>query len=274
MTDTASRLKACGGVLGLVLVGGTAGFALLEGVSLADALYFTVVTVATVGYGDIHPITAGGKLLAVAMIIIGVGTFLAVMANATDVLLARRQERVRRERLSMVISLFFSEIGTQLLRLVAASDPGLTKLRDELGLHARWSGTEFETARKCLQLHQWDVKMAAADLGKLSSFLDEKSSLLLRLLGNQNLLEHESFTDLLRAVFHLKEELLSRPEFENLPESDLAHLRGDVKRVYPLLARQWLSHLEFLSANYPYLYSLAVRTNPLVEQRPPIVQPE
>jgi hypothetical protein len=53
-----------------------------------------------------------------------------------------------------------------------------------------------------------------------------------------------------------------RKSFSNLPESDLNHLSGDIKRGYSLLIRQWLDYMEHLKQDYPYLFSLAVRTNP------------
>ena len=58
-----------------VMILGTLGFMTTEGIPLFDALYFMIVTIATVGYGDIHPATQLGKVLAVLMIVLGVGTF-------------------------------------------------------------------------------------------------------------------------------------------------------------------------------------------------------
>ena len=84
----------------------------------------------------------------------------------------------------------------------------------------------------------------------------------LSLLGNPNLLEHESFTDLLWAVFHLAEELGSRDRVSSLPESDREHLAGDIRRVNVLLSLEWLAYMQHLQEDYPYLFSLAVRTNP------------
>ena len=72
-------------VVFLIVMGlGILGFMIIEDLSLADAFYFSIVTIATVGYGDIHPATQAGKILAVVLIITGVGTFLGVVANATD----------------------------------------------------------------------------------------------------------------------------------------------------------------------------------------------
>jgi hypothetical protein len=89
-----------------------------------------------------------------------------------------------------------------------------------------------------------------------------KKQFLLSLLGNPNLLEHEAFTELLWAVFHLAEELGNRRDVSSLPQSDYDHLIGDIKRVYVLLGAEWLSYMRHLQENYPYLFSLAVRTNP------------
>ena len=93
--------------------------------------------------------------------------------------------------------------------------------------------------------------------------LDREKTYLLSLLGNQALMEHEAFTDLLWAVTHLTEELHARGDFDHLPDPDRAHLVVDVKRAYTLLGVQWLDYLRHLQSQYPFLFSLAVRTNPL-----------
>jgi voltage-gated potassium channel len=47
----------------------------MENRSFVDAFYYIIVTMATVGYGDIVPTTPAGKILAIVLIITGVGTF-------------------------------------------------------------------------------------------------------------------------------------------------------------------------------------------------------
>jgi len=91
------RLKIYLSVFATLLVFGTAGFMLLEGISLVDAFYFTIVTMATVGYGDIHPQSGLGKILALIIIVGGVGTFLGVVASITDLFANRREELLHRE---------------------------------------------------------------------------------------------------------------------------------------------------------------------------------
>lgn len=77
---------------------------------------------------------------------------------------------------------------------------------------------------------------------------------------------------MLQAVFHLLEELQFRIEIEALPNSDIKHLNGDAHRVYKLIAIQWLNYMQYLADNYPYLFSLAMRTNPFDENRTVIVK--
>jgi plasmid maintenance system killer protein len=75
-------------------------------------------------------------------------------------------------------------------------------------------------------------------------------------------LEHETFTELLRAVFHLTEELEKRNDLRQLPRADYEHLELDTERAYRILIYEWLQYMEYLMNEYPYLFSLALRTNP------------
>ncbi len=103
------------------------------------------------------------------------------------------------------------------------------------------------------------------NLEGLKAFLAGKREFLLALLGNPGLLEHDRFTSLLWAITHLDEELEARPSFTNLPEKDLQHLASDIRRFYNHLASEWLDYVEHLKSNYPYLFSLVLRTHPFQE---------
>ena len=96
----------------------------------------------------------------------------------------------------------------------------------------------------------------------MRSFLKERRNFLLRLLENPLLLEHQAFTEVLRAVFHFTEEIERRDTLSCLTEKDCLHLKGDVERIYRLLSLEWLSYMKHLHTHYPYLSSLAMRTNP------------
>ncbi len=58
----------------------------------------------------------------------------------------------------------------------------------------------------------------------------------------------------------------------NLPETDYAHLGGDMKRAYTLLILEWQDYMRYLKDNYPYLFSLAIRTNPFEPNASPVVK--
>ena len=68
------RVKYAIMVLCAVLCAGTIGSHFIERLNWLDAVYFTVVTIGTVGFGDIVPITPQGKIFAICLIIVGVGT--------------------------------------------------------------------------------------------------------------------------------------------------------------------------------------------------------
>ncbi len=256
------RLKIFIFIFLLILAAGIIGFMYIEGLGFIDALYFTIVTIATVGYGDIHPVTYSGKVLTLILIICGVGTFLGVVANATDILLSKREENIRLQKINMALSLFFSEAGTQLLKMMTAFDPAVESLSKKLIVTNQWDQAMYKSAHKHINDYTYKIDTHKGDLSELSGFLKEKEIFLLTLLTNPILIEHEAFTDLLRAIFHLREEFEHRNELHNLPDNDYHHLSGDINRVYGLLVQEWFAYIRYLKEKYPYLFSLAVRVNP------------
>jgi len=271
MDELKSRLRVFLVVLLVVVVLAILGLMIIEDLSLPDALYFTIVTVATVGYGDIHPATLGGKILAVVLIITGVGTFLGVLANATEIMLNRRERKARIEKLNMVINLFFSEIGNRLLTYFVGLDPQAASLRKYLVVTNNWSAADFLKVSQLLKNHKYNIDIEKVPQEELNTFFDGKVDFLLRLLENPALLERESFTETIRAVYHFRDELLLRQDISQIPESDKKHLAGDIKRAYRLLALQWLDYMSYLKNNYPYIFSLAMRINPFDPNASPIV---
>ena len=67
----------------VVLASGTLGYVLIEGWSVADAFYMAVTTVATVGYGEIHPLSPAGRLFTSALILCGVGSIFYAFGSIT-----------------------------------------------------------------------------------------------------------------------------------------------------------------------------------------------
>jgi hypothetical protein len=179
-----------------------------------------------------------------------------------DQLLRMREKRAILKKMNMVIGAFFSEVGTGLLKSFLDFDVHYDETRENLIVTNEWSEREFSAVKKSLKVYDYKIESQKGDLEDLKGFLIDKREFLLGLLENPNLLEHESFTDLLWAVFHLTEELACRADVKQLPVTDYAHLSGDIKRAYVLLISEWLAYMKHLKDVYPYLFSLAARTNP------------
>ena len=186
-------------------------------------------------------------------------------------ILARREKAAILQKLNMVVGTFFSEVGTQLLKRLLICFNKYQEIQQQFAIDQNWNHTDFKKAMAFATALEDKPHCLNIDLKELRTFLMQKRMFLLALLENPNILEHEHFTDLLWATFHLAEELEARPSMENLPETDLEHIAGDIKRLYGHLAAEWLSYTEHLKSKYPFLFSLVVRTHPFQEHPSPIV---
>lgn len=181
-------------------------------------------------------------------------------------LLARREKRAMLEKLNMVIGAFFSEVGLELLRRFAACVAHAEDLKARCGIRQDWKHTDFVKAEAAAAAFPYEMTMAPAVLRELRAFLGKERDFMVRLLENPSLLEHDRFTDLLWAVFHLAEELAFREgNLEDLPPADLRHVEGDARRAYSAITVEWLVYTEHLKENYPFLFSLAARIDPFGE---------
>lgn len=187
-------------------------------------------------------------------------------------LLSRRDKRSIMNKLNMVIGTFFSEVGLELLRKFSNFVINSQNLERQLEISPDWEKKDFKKAMAAVQNFPYEIKIDKSSLFEIREFLLSKRSFLMRLLENPNLLEHERFTDLLWAVFHLTEELVFRGELlEDLPDTDYEHLNIDLRRAYSQLTIEWISYTAHLKESYPFLYSLAARVNPMNPQASPVV---
>jgi hypothetical protein len=189
-----------------------------------------------------------------------------------EALLTQRDKKSMKNKLNMVIGAFYSEVGTTLMSEFLRLDPEVEKVGSDLRIATDWTDKQFQDAADRIEGYQYNIVAQRSDMKSLRDLMVEKRGFLLGLLENPNLLEHEEFTEVLWAVFHLTEELLARKNLEKIPDSDLQHLTNDWKRGYKLLVREWLGYMKHLKDSYPYLYSLAVRTNPFNPETTPEVK--
>ena len=186
-------------------------------------------------------------------------------------LLARRERQAKLEKLNMVVGAFFSEMGNHLLQDLLRHFDNRLEISRHLSISESWTKKDFRKAVEFARHLRIEVDCRNIDLAGLKAFLAEKREFLLTLLENPSLLEHDRFTDLLWAATHLDEELEARPSLTGLPDKDLEHLAGDIRRMYDNLASEWLDYVQHLQANYPYLFSLILRTHPFQEQQSPVI---
>ena len=169
--------------------------------------------------------------------------FVTLILNQLLIMQSRKEKM---EKLNMVIGTFFSEVGTKLLLNFSDFDPDLEKIRRSLIVRNGWSEEDFYRVRRALKQYTYTVDIKKVDFIPLKEFLKQQRSFFVRLLENPILLEHTEFTEMLRALFHLTEELDSRDNLTDLPETYYVHLARDIQRVYTQLVSQWLEYMKYL----------------------------
>lgn len=187
-------------------------------------------------------------------------------------LLTGREKMAMRSKLNMVIGVFFGDLGTELLHRLSAFDADGRDIARLADIDAKWDDKRFAELRRQFAARPCALDSRRGDLAELRGLLLAKRPGLMDLLRNGNLLEHQEFTDMLWAVFHLADELERRGSFADLPETDLDHLTGDLRRAHQRLVLQWLAYMLHLKADYPYLFSLALRTNPFRPDASPVIK--
>ncbi len=177
-------------------------------------------------------------------------------------LLVRRERQNLLHKLNMVIGAFYNEAGVGIIERLTPFLTGGEAVTPALVFNANWTDVDFVQARKTFTYNTCWMDSRRGDMTELKQYLVDHRDFLLRLLENPNLLEHDSFTDLLWSVFHLEDELAHRERLSTLTEKDLDHLSGDMKRCFIALISEWLAYINHLRKEYPYLYSIAIRINP------------
>jgi len=85
--EAEKKLKIALGALLIVIVIGTLGYSLIEGWNILDSLYMSVITISTVGFQEIHPLSSTGRVFTIFFIIFGVGTTLYAIGAGAQLML-------------------------------------------------------------------------------------------------------------------------------------------------------------------------------------------
>ena len=170
LSRTRDRLLGVAAMLAGCLAAGTLGYKLIEGWSLFDALYMTVITVGTVGYGETHPLSTAGRAFTMLLILGGIGAFTyAISTIAAVIIEGDLSEAFRRRRMEKridalsghyvvcgaghtggVICAELKKTGRAFV-VVDLEQATIDKLTERLGaefLHVVGDGTEDEVLRR------------------------------------------------------------------------------------------------------------------------------
>lgn len=177
-------------------------------------------------------------------------------------ILESREKQEKLEQLNIVIGAFFSETGTEAIETLNPCMSGLSDISGILDMKSDWNDRDFENAAEKIKQYTHKANIDVTALKELKSVLPPAKPYLLQMFSNPNLLEHDAFTDMLWALYHLIDELENREDPDILPESDLSHIAADTARSYRLVVYEWVLYMKYLKKRYPYLWSLAVRKNP------------
>lgn len=128
--DPVRRLKISLAVLLLLLTLGTSGYMVVEGWSVLDAIYMTVITLATIGFKEVHDLTDQGKLFTMLLIIFGVSTLGYLVSSIAQLMFEGHiQQIIGRKKVEKKIDALkghyiicgFGRIGSMICRELAAN---------------------------------------------------------------------------------------------------------------------------------------------------------
>ena len=193
-----------------------------------------------------------------------------VVAFLLDEIIEKKEKEAMLEKLDMLMSTFFSEVGNDLISQLSKVNKYKTNT-ENLKSIKDWDEKDFDKKLSELKNSSMDFRADITPeqreefLENLRTLLANKREFIINLINNPNILEKEEFTGLINAILHLDEELEHRTDLALVNDADFGHLNGDMQRVYDKLVYEWVYYLKYLYKHYPYMIALIIRTNPFDE---------
>lgn len=189
-----------------------------------------------------------------------------------DKIISKREKQEKLKKINIVISAFFNEMGTPLIKILSKYNLNFDTLKTKILIDSNFSLEDFDNTLKIVRNFDFAIDSHTLSLYPLKEFMHTNRHYILGMFENPNLLEHDTFTDMLWSIFHVLDELDSRDSLNSLPENDQIHLSNDIKRALKLVVIEWLYYMKHLKLEYPYLFSLAVRKNPFSDNSSVVIQ--
>ena len=162
-----ARFRLAVVLLGVIIVYGVAGYMLIDGWNLLDSFYMVIITISTVGYQEIHPQSAAGRIFTSTLIVVGVATMLygfGVFAEtlAENAFGTYRRERQLERNLKQLRDHFiicgYGRIGTQIVAefeqhnvpyaVIDQTEEAVGRLRAEERLHVEGDASSEELLKQ------------------------------------------------------------------------------------------------------------------------------
>lgn len=147
MPQFLKRLLFIAGLLTAAIFIGTLGFVLVEGWPIFDSFYMTLITLTTVGYGEVHPLSFGGRVFTSFLMLIGVTTVFVSIAvlgetllrlEMTDYFGRKRRDRMLRDISGHYIVCGAGRVGRSVIQELLRSEATVV-LIDNTVDRARWA---------------------------------------------------------------------------------------------------------------------------------------
>lgn len=171
------------------------------------------------------------------------------------------EQRKKTKKINVIISTFFTEVGISIMTVMSEFNRNNIDICNVISTKEIKKSNQNQI-RKLVKAFKYNIYADPDKLDKLALLLTDKKAFMLSLLENSNLMEHDSFTDMLWAVFHVTDELQSRGNLRNLSKEDINHLSSDLLRAFSAIVLEWIDYIFYLHDEYPFLYELAKKKNP------------
>lgn len=142
------RISYFVGLIAFIIASGTSGYIIIEGWELIDALYMTIITISTVGFAEVVPLTVYGKLFTSFLIITSLGTFAYAISSITRYLIGgeyklyMKEYRIMKELNKMnghIIICGFGRVGVQVAADLIESGSQFVILEKDESVIEHWS---------------------------------------------------------------------------------------------------------------------------------------
>lgn len=174
-------------------------------------------------------------------------------------MIRENEKKERKSKIGILINEFYAESGEDIIIYLNKFVVDLNEVANCIDIKTDWSFADFTKVSNKVSSLNVKFSITEEELDSLYIKLLSKKLNILRLFENQSILEHDQFTEMLWAVYHLLEELRNRNNMQDLSEKDIEHIKVDMKKAYIVLVKEWVIYMQNLKSSYPYLFSLSVR---------------